>query len=145
MKTFIIAEAGVNHNGSLELAKKLVDVALESGADAIKFQAFHADELVRIDAPKAMYQQKLSLEHESQYGMLKSLELNQADQIELYHYCEKRNILFLTSFFDLSSIDFLTKTVKLPFIKIASGEITNFPLLIKLARTDEPIILSTGM
>lgn len=145
MKTFIIAEAGVNHNGSLKLAKELVDIACDAGINAVKFQTFNTENLVRIDAPKAAYQKKLTLDHESQYEMLKSLELGYNDQIELYHYCKYKNILFITSFFDLASIDILTTKIDLPLIKIASGEITNFPLLLKLARTGKSIILSTGM
>lgn len=145
MKTFIIAEAGVNHNGSLELAKQLVDVALEAGADAIKFQSFHAENLVCFNAPKAEYQKTWTSIKESQYEMLKLLELSEQHQIELHQYCKKNSILFLSSPFDLSSIDFLNHSLNLPLFKIPSGEITNYPLLIKIARTGKKSILSTGM
>ncbi len=144
MKTFIIAEAGVNHNGSLKLAKNLVDIAVDSGADAIKFQTFKADDLVCLHAPKAQYQ-KISGENESQYNMLKFLELSEKDQTELHQYCSHRKILFLSSPFDLDSAHFLCQTLQVPFIKIPSGEITNLPLLLKISRSGIPSILSTGM
>ena len=143
-KTFIIAEAGVNHNGSLALAKQLIDVALDAGADAVKFQTFHAEELVCTHAPKAEYQ-KIVGPDESQFNMLKSLELSESNQIELHRYCKNRSILFLSSPFDLKSVDFLDKVLDLPIIKIPSGEITNLPLLLKIGHTGKQVILSTGM
>lgn len=145
MRTFIVAEAGVNHNGSLELAKRLVDVALEAGADAVKFQTFNTEDLVCVNAPKAEYQRRTTSSDESQYKMLKSLELSQVEQIELREHCQKRNILFLSTPFDLKSVDFLNNILDLPLIKIASGEITNLPLLLKIAKTGKQVILSTGM
>src|SRR3990167_1788872 len=144
MKTFIIAEAGVNHNGSLTLAKKMVDIAVDTGADAIKFQTFKTEDLVCLHAPKAEYQ-KATGENESQYNMLKNLELSKKDQTELYLYCQQMEILFLSSPFDLDSTHFLCQTIKPPFIKIASGEITNLPLLLKISQSGIPAILSTGM
>lgn len=144
-KVFIIGEAGVNHNGSLELSKKLIDAAVEAKADAVKFQAFYADELVCQHAPKADYQKNTTGSDELQYHMLKSLELSETDQIELYHYCCSKKILFLSSPFDLRSVEFLTNQLNLSVIKIASGEITNLPLLLKIARSNKAVILSTGM
>lgn len=144
-KTFIIAEAGVNHNGSLEFAKRLVDVAFEAGADAVKFQTFRTEDLTCLNAPKADYQNRATDLFESQFKMLKSLELNEKDQIELYHYCGNRKLLFLSTPFDLGSADFLINTLNISIIKIASGEITNFPLLLKIAQSGKPVILSTGM
>ncbi len=144
-KTFIIAEAGVNHNGSLWLAKQLVDAAALAGVDAIKFQTFHADELVCVTAPKAAYQTKTTATDESQYDMLKALELTENDQIDLQAYCKKQNILFLSSPFDIKSVNFLYHQLQVPIFKIPSGEITHFPLLLHLAQTNQPVILSTGM
>ncbi len=144
-KTYIIAEAGVNHNGSLELAKNLVDVAVEAGADAVKFQTFHAEDLVCRNAPKAKYQIKTTEQDESQYSMLKALELSGQEQVELQQYCLQKKIEFLSSPFDLKSADFLMRSLNLSTLKIASGEITNFPLLLKIAQAQRSIILSTGM
>jgi len=143
-KTFIIAEAGVNHNGSLELAKRLVDEAAKAGADAVKFQTFSAEDLVCKSAPKADYQKKMNHD-QSQFDMLKSLELSASIQVELQQYCKKQSILFLSSPFDLKSINFLNDTLNLPMIKIPSGEVTNLPFLLKIARKGKPVILSTGM
>jgi len=142
---YIIAEAGVNHNGSLEMAKRLVDVAATAKANAVKFQTFNTEDLVCLTAPKAEYQHKSSIDNESQFQMLKSLELNHAAQIELQHYCQSKHIEFLSSPFDLKSVDFLCRTLNVPLVKIASGEITNLPLLIKISQTGKPVILSTGM
>jgi N-acetylneuraminate synthase len=142
---FIIAEAGVNHNGSLIMAKQLVDAAVAAEANAVKFQTFNTNELVCQHAPKADYQKIATGNDEMQYRMLKSLELSKADQIELQQYCQQQNILFLSSPFDLTSVDFLTHQLKLPLIKIASGEITHLPLLYKIAQTNTRVILSTGM
>lgn len=144
-KTFIIAEAGVNHNGSLDIAKELIDIAKSSGADAVKFQTFKADNLLSGDAPKALYQLANTDVHESQYTMLKKLELSADDHALLFEHCRMRNIQFLSTPFDLDSLHFLTQTLNISHIKIASGEITNAPLLLNAAKTGKPIILSTGM
>ena len=156
-KVFVIAEAGVNHNGSLELAKRMVDEALAFGADAIKFQSFKAKNLVTKFAKKAEYQKQNELlkENESQFLMLKRLELSESEQLEIFNYCNKKNICFLSSPFDLESIDFLD-SLGLKIFKIPSGEITNLPYLEKIAKlcsegiektkkTEKKIILSTGM
>ena len=144
-KTFIIAEAGVNHNGSLDLAKKMVDAAVESGADAIKFQTFSADHLVTKTVHKAKYQLITTNTHESQYEMLKKLELSKEDHLVIYHYCSKRNIQFLSTPFDQESAYFLINTLDLPVIKISSGEIMTAPLLLQIAKSGHHTILSTGM
>lgn len=144
-KTFIIAEAGVNHNGSLTLAKKLVDAAVAAGADAVKFQTFQAEDLVCTHAPKAEYQKASTSSDESQFEMLKSLELSKEHHLELFKYCKQQSIQFLSSPFDLNGVDFLTDIIDLPLIKIPSGEITNLPLLLKVARKNKNVILSTGM
>lgn len=144
-KVFIIAEAGVNHNGDLELAKELINKAAEAGVDAVKFQSFKADKLVSKDAPKAEYQIKnTGKEEENQYDMIKKLELSYEDHLELIEHCKKKNILFLSSAFDLESIDVLEE-LNIPLFKIPSGEIENVPYLRKIAKTGKPIILSTGM
>lgn len=142
---YIIAEAGVNHNGSLELAKKLIDVAVDAGADAVKFQTFKADTLVSKKAEKADYQRQTTSADESQYEMIKKLELDEEAHRLLIDYCKKAGIQFLSTPFDLASVDLLARTFDLPCIKIPSGEITNGPLLLKIARTGKPVILSTGM
>lgn len=144
MSVLIIAEAGVNHNGSLETAKKLVDAAKESGADCIKFQTFKSENLVVKQADKADYQKENTSSSESQLEMLQKLELSYDDFIDLNKYCEMKNIVFLSTPFDLESIDFLN-SLGMNRWKIPSGEITNLPYLIKLAQTKKPIILSTGM
>lgn len=143
-KVYIIAEAGVNHNGSLDLAKKMVDVAVKAGADAIKFQSFVAEGLVRKNAPKAEYQVSTTDDNETQFKMLKKMELNVANHYELLEYCQRNKIQFLSTPFDIGSVDLLTR-LNLPIIKVGSGEITNAPLLLKIAQTGKPIILSTGM
>jgi len=144
-KTLIIAEAGVNHNGSIEIAKKLIDVASIAGVDSVKFQTFVADNLVSKNAKKAEYQQKnMSDTHDSQYKMLKKLELSEVQHHELISYCEEKNIKFFSTAFDLESIDFLA-TLNLGLWKIPSGEITNYPYLKSIALKHEPVILSTGM
>lgn len=144
MKTLIIAEAGVNHNGSLELAKKMIDEAVSAKVDFIKFQTFKAEKLVSVYADKADYQKKNSIETESQFEMLKKLELDINAHKELITYCHKKGISFLSSPFDLESIDLLFDLgVKL--YKIGSGEITNYPYLKKIAQKGLPVILSTGM
>lgn len=145
MRTYIIAEAGVNHNGSLEMALQLVDTALEAGVDAIKFQTFKADKLVTKNAPKAKYQQQTSGENESQYEMLKRLELSEADQKTILEYCGEKGIQFISTPFDLDSVELLTKTFNLPLIKVSSGDLNNAPLLLKIAKSAKSVILSTGM
>ncbi|WP_425217134.1 N-acetylneuraminate synthase [Tumidithrix helvetica] len=142
---YIIAEAGVNHNGSLELAKQLVDVAVASGADAVKFQTFKAEKVVSQSAPKAAYQSQVTDASESQLEMIKHLELDEDAHNILLDYCQKRNIQFLSTPFDLESVDLLASKLNLPRLKLPSGEITNAPLLLKAAQTHKPIILSTGM
>lgn len=140
---FIIAEAGVNHNGSIKLAKKLIDEAKAMGADAIKFQTYRTEELVAKDAPKADYQKK-SAPRESQFEMLKRLELSDNDFFEIQKYCKAKKIIFLSSCFDSPSAKLLQK-LNVPAFKIGSGELTNFPLLRQVAKYNKPIILSTGM
>ena len=142
--TFVIAEAGVNHNGSIELAKKLIDVAAKAKADAVKFQTFKAESLVSPDATKAEYQKITTGGSESQFAMIKKLELT-ATQYKELSYCLEKGIQFLSTPFDLESLKLLTEEIQVPLIKIASGEITNSQLLLAAARTEKPIILSTGM
>lgn len=145
MGVFIIAEAGVNHNGSLKLAKKLVDEAKNAGVDCIKFQTFMAENIVSKTAVKAEYQkQNTNNASESQYNMLKKLELSFSDFIELNNYCKAKNIQFLSTAFDFDSIDFLS-SLDMNVWKIPSGEITNLPYLIKIANLGKDVILSTGM
>ncbi len=141
---FIIAEAGVNHNGSVEMAKKLIDTAKEAEVDAVKFQTFKTEEIVTKSAKKALYQKETTGLEESQYEMLKKLELKEDDLKELASYAEKRGIIFLSSPFDEESADLLEQ-LKVPVFKVGSGEITNFPLLKHIAKKEKPIILSTGM
>lgn len=143
-KTFIIAEAGVNHNGDLDLAKRLIDAAADAGADAVKFQTFKADRIVARHAPKAEYQQRTSGANESQYAMLKRLEFNEEQFRALHAHCHKQGIDFLSTPFDLESIDFLV-ALGLTTFKIPSGEITNLPYLRKIGALQKKIILSTGM
>lgn len=143
-KVFIIAEAGVNHNGSLELAKKLVDVAVEAGADAVKFQTFKAENLVSKSAKKAKYQVENTGSDESQYEMIKKLELGFDEFEELKKYCDEKGIMFLSTPFDDDSIEFLDK-LGLEIFKIPSGEITNLPYLRKIGSLNKKVILSTGM
>ncbi|MBL4932917.1 N-acetylneuraminate synthase [Clostridium paridis] len=142
-RVFIIAEAGVNHNGDLEVAKKLVDVAAESGADAVKFQTFKADELVTKDAPKAKYQEKTTGAG-SQYEMLKKLELSYEDHIYLKNYCQERDIVFLSTPFDFQSVDLL-ESIDISLYKIGSGDLTNIPLIKYIAKLNKTMIISTGM
>jgi N-acetylneuraminate synthase/N,N'-diacetyllegionaminate synthase len=141
---FIVAEAGVNHNGDIHLAKKLIDAAKNAGADAVKFQAFKAEKIATIYAEKADYQTRNAGKDKSQLAMLKKLELDEKDIGELYNYAQKNNIIFLSSAFDRESIDLLNDLGVSAF-KIASGEITNLPLLKYVAKKKKPIILSTGM
>lgn len=143
-KVIIIAEAGVNHNGKIELAKKLVDKAVYAGADIIKFQTFLSKNLASKIAQKAEYQKKETGNAESQQDMLKKLELTFDEFIELRDYCNLKNIEFLSTAFDFESIDFL-HNIGMDKWKIPSGEITNLPYLIKIAKLKRPVILSTGM
>jgi N-acetylneuraminate synthase/N,N'-diacetyllegionaminate synthase len=144
-KVIIIAEAGVNHNGDINTAKKLIDVAAEAGVDYVKFQSFKADKLVSPDAKKADYQIKNTEEEDdSQYHMLKQLELSVNDHIELIEYCSLKKINFFSTAFDLDSISYLS-SLNLGVFKIPSGELTNFPYLRAVANTGLPVILSTGM
>lgn len=145
MSTYIIAEAGVNHNGSLEKAFELVEVAAAAGADAVKFQSFKAAKLVSRTAQKAAYQQRTTGAEESQYDMLRRLELSIEDHRRLQQHCRQHAIEFLSTPFDPESLDFLVDQLALPRIKIPSGEITNAPFLLQLAAKQKPIILSTGM
>lgn len=145
MHTVIIAEAGVNHNGSLELAKQLVEKAVEAGADYIKFQTFKASKLVTKAAKQAEYQQKnIGKEGDSQYQMLKKLELTPEDHEVLIAYCKKNGIKFFSTAFDFDSIEYL-HSLNLGLWKIPSGEVTNFPFLKRVAAYNEKTILSTGM
>lgn len=143
-KVLIIAEAGVNHNGSIEIAKKLIDKAAEAKADVIKFQTFTADSLVNKNVKKAEYQQKTGNSQESQYDMLKRLELDVDMHKELITYCNKKKIKFLSTPFDLESIDLLND-LGMDIYKIPSGEVTNYPYLKKIAKLKKTIIMSTGM
>lgn len=142
---FIIAEAGVNHNGDEDMALKLVDAAVSAGADAIKFQTFKAENLVTRNAPKAHYQKKSTNATESQLEMLKRLELSHEAHHKILTYCKKNSIEFLSTAFDLESLDFLVNDLKLTTLKIPSGEITNGPLILAHARTGRNLIVSTGM
>jgi N,N'-diacetyllegionaminate synthase len=142
--TFIIAEAGVNHNGSLEMALRLIDAACVAGADAVKFQTFKAEKVIAINAPKAGYQKDTTGSDESQLEMVRKLELDEAAHTRLHHYCQDKDIRFLSTPFDLESIDLLTR-LGLEIFKIPSGEITNLPYLRKLGALKKRLILSTGM
>lgn len=144
-KTFIIAEAGVNHNGDLNLARQLIDVAAESGADAVKFQTFRAGQVVSRHAPKAEYQTRTTERGESQLEMIRKLELGDADHEVLITYAKARDITFLSTPFDAPSLYLLTTRFGLQTIKIPSGEITNAPFLLAIARAAKRVILSTGM
>lgn len=143
-KVFIIAEAGVNHNGSIDMAKKLIDVAAEAGADAVKFQTFKTDKTVSRKAQKADYQKNTTDAGESQYDMVKKLELDVSTHKELMSYCLEKNIMFLSTPFDHDSIDLLDE-LGLKIFKIPSGEITNLPYLRHIGKLNKEIIMSTGM
>ncbi len=143
-RIFIIAEAGVNHNGDIEIAKKLIDVANEAGADAVKFQTFKADKLVSKNAQKADYQKQTTDKQESQYEMIKKLELDVDAHKELLSYCNLKSIMFLSTPFDHDSIELLN-SLKLNIFKIPSGEITNLPYLRCIGKLNKEVILSTGM
>lgn len=144
MKTIIIAEAGVNHNGSIELAKKMIDEAVIAGADYIKFQTFKAEKLVSVNAEKADYQKETTKVDETQFEMLKKLELDTNTHKELIKYCDSKGIKFISTPFDLDSIDLLFD-LGVELFKIGSGEITNYPYIKKIATKGLPVILSTGM
>jgi N-acetylneuraminate synthase len=141
---FVIAEVGVNHNGSMEIAKKLVDAAVAAGADAVKFQTFKTEKLVTKNAQKAEYQKQNTKNNGTQFEMLKKLELSYEDHIKIYNYCSKKNIMFLSTPFDFESADLLEK-LGVKMYKISSGDVTNLPLLKYIASKKKTMILSTGM
>ena len=143
-RVFIIAEAGVNHNGSIEIAKQLVDGAVRAGVDAIKFQTFKAEHLVTKSASKANYQKETTGQDETQFEMLKKLELSKEMHIELMKYCEHKHIQFISAPFDMESIETLDE-LGIEIFKIPSGEITNLPYLRKIGSLKKQVILSTGM
>ncbi len=144
MRTFIIAEAGVNHNGNMDTAIKLIDMAKKAGADAIKFQTFKSERLVTRSTPKAKYQKANTGSGESQLEMLKRLELTSDNFKRLFSYCRKKNIIFMSTPFDEKSADMLDR-LGMGIFKIPSGEITNKPLVQHIAGKNKPVILSTGM
>ena len=143
-KVFVIAEAGVNHNGDIEIAKKLIEAAAKAKADAVKFQTFKAKKLASASAQKAAYQKANTNTEGSQIEMLKMLELSQEQHFELIEHCHKFGIAFLSTGFDDESLEFLN-TLKMPLFKVPSGELTNIPYLKKIAGFRKPVILSTGM
>lgn len=143
-RVLIIAEAGVNHNGDIELAKKLIDVASEAGVDYVKFQTFIAEKNISAAAPKASYQDANYGEQDSQLEMVRKYELSKEDHLELIAHCEKKNVKFFSTAFDFESIDLLEE-LNIPLYKIPSGEITTLPYLKKIASLNKPVILSTGM
>ena len=142
---YIIAEAGVNHNGDKKMAFQLIDVAVKAGADAVKFQTFKAENIVTKSAVKAEYQKQATDEFETQFKMLKRFELSYDLHHELIKYCQEKKIEFLSTAFDMESLDFLVNQLELKILKISSGEITNGPLLLAHAKTGCDLILSTGM
>lgn len=144
---FIIAEAGVNHNGDINLAKKLIDAAKDAGADAVKFQTWKTENIILSDVEMAEYQKEniLSRSGRSQYEMLKKLELPYEWHFELKEYAERLGLIFFSTMEDRESVDFLIKNLKIPLIKVGSGDLTNYPLLKYTARFKKPMILSTGM
>lgn len=144
MHTFIIAEAGPNHNGDFDTALRLVDAAKRAGVDCVKFQTFVSEELISKRAEKAEYQKKTTGADESQYEMLKKLELSFDQFRELKKYCEETEIMFLSTPFDIPSIHFLQE-LDIAFWKIPSGEITNYPYLVEIAKTHKDVVMSTGM
>jgi len=143
-KTFIIAEAGINHGGNMRIAKKLIDLASQAGSDAVKFQAFKTENFILNNVKKAAYQRKVTDPEESQFSMLKSLEFTKEQNKELSNYCKKRKIMFLTTPFEEQSLDSLDD-LDLPAYKISSTDLTNLPFLKKVAKKGKPILLSTGM
>lgn len=144
-KLLIIAEAGVNHNGSLDRALEMVDVAAAAGADVIKFQTFSADKLARKDAQLAEYQKTSAEDERSQWDLLKGLELSHDEFLAIRDRCRERNIAFLSTGFDLDELRFLIEELSIPMVKIASGDLTFAPMLIDAGRSGLPVILSTGM
>ncbi len=142
---YIIAEAGVNHNGRIETAKELIDVAATAGADAVKFQTFRAKQVISRFAPKADYQKETTTAEESQLAMVQRLELDEGAHRMLMEHCRSRNIELISTPFDTDSVDLLVRGLGLRCIKIPSGEITNGPYLLHIAETGRPVILSTGM
>lgn len=144
MKTLIIAEAGVNHNGDMELAKKLIAVAADAGADLVKFQTFVASNIISKTAPKAEYQKGATDPEESQQDMVRKLELTKENHFELINECERKGIGFFSTAFDLDSIDLLD-AFESEIVKVPSGELTNLPYLRYLTRHGKPVLLSTGM
>jgi N-acetylneuraminate synthase len=144
MKTLIIAEAGVNHNGSLDMARQLIDVAADAGADIVKFQTFKADTLVSKSAPKAEYQTRTTDAAESQHEMIRKLELSAQDHEDLIAHCRKRGIAFLSTPFDVASLHMLTGQFGMEMVKVPSGEITNAPFLVEIGRVAKRVIVSTG-
>jgi N-acetylneuraminate synthase len=145
MHTTVVAEAGVNHNGSIEMARELIEVAAEAGADAVKFQTFQVEKLVSEDAKKAEYQQKTTDAEESQADMFRALELSPDQHHAIVDHCDAHDIQFLSTPFDAQGARFLVEEFDVPRIKIGSGELTNGPLLLDIARLGRPVILSTGM
>lgn len=143
-KTFIIAEAGVNHNGDVSLAKEMIDVAVEAGADAVKFQTFKTDDLILKDIEKAPYQKKTTDSGESQYEMLKRLEMPYEQTVELMEHCRKKNVIFLSTPFEKASLDELDE-LGVPAFKVASTDLTNIQFLRQVAKKGKPMILSAGM
>ena len=144
-KVIIIAEAGVNHNGDIQVAKKLIDAAVDAGVDYVKFQTFKADSLVSKSAKKAEYQVvNINDGDDSQYAMLKNLELSHENHLELMSYCAERKIQFFSTAFDVEGVNYLNN-LGLSFFKIPSGEITNYPYLKAIALCGKPVVMSTGM
>lgn len=143
-KVFVIAEAGVNHNGSLDLAKRLVDIAVEAGADAVKFQTFKADKLVSKGAQKAVYQRQTTSANETQHEMIRKLELDESAHRAIISHCNEKRIMFLSTPFDHDSIDMLND-LGMSIFKVPSGEITNLPYLRHVGSLGKEVILSTGM
>ncbi|EAJ7675014.1 TPA: N-acetylneuraminate synthase [Campylobacter upsaliensis] len=143
-KVLIIAEAGVNHNGDINLAKKLIEQAAKAGADVVKFQTFKANSCVSVSAKKAKYQLETTAKEESQLEMIQKLELSYESHFELMKHCKKHGIAFLSTPFDLESVEFL-RGLDLPYFKIPSGEITNLPYLKAVAKCKKKVLLSTGM
>ena len=144
-KTLIIAEAGVNHNGNLKIAKKLIDAAKKCGADYVKFQTFDPNLITTPQSDLAPYQKKIKLGETKQIKMLQKLSLTNDNFQELYLYCKKKKIKFLSSPFDIESINFLKNRIKMDFYKVPSGEINNYPYLKFLGKLNKKILLSTGM
>lgn len=144
-EVFVIAEAGVNHNGSVDEALALVDIAADAGADAVKFQTFSADALALETAGLAEYQRQAVPERSSQHDLLKGLELTHDEFRRICEHCDARGIRFLSTAFDLAGLDFLTSELGIPLVKIASGDLTFAPMLVAAGRSGLPVILSTGM